>query len=105
MRSFRHLFLSWSHALLKTSIADSSGNLGLPVPPAWRGLYVAALFEADQGRTVQRIAEARNALAMRAHELFQTGEDHLQEQSAIDEAFQALHALEQCKLHLCDRRR
>lgn len=66
---------------------------------------MAALFEADEERTVQRIAEAKNALAVRAHELFQTAEDHLQERNDIDEAFQALHALEQCKLHLCVRRR
>jgi len=105
MRSFRHFFSSWSHATLKTSIANTGGNPGSPVPPAWRGLYVAALFEADQERTVKRIAEAKNALAVRAHELFRTAEDHLQEQNAIDEAFQALHALEQCMLHLCHRRR
>jgi len=54
---------------------------------------------------VGRIAEAKSALVVRARELFQTPEDHLQEQSAIDDAFQALHALEQCSEHMCLRRR
>jgi len=105
MRSLRRFFPSWSHLLLKTDTGDTGGHLGPPASPAWRGLYVAALFEKDEERTVQRIADARNALAVRAHELFQTAEDHVQEQSAIDEAFQALHALEQCRMRLCVRRR
>ena len=54
---------------------------------------------------VGRIAEAKSALVVRARELFQTPEDHLQEQSAIDDAFQALHALEQCAEHTCVRHR
>ena len=105
MRSFRQLLPTWSRLPLKVSIRDASGQPGPPASPAWRGLYVAALFERDEERMVRRIAEAKNALVVRARELFQTPEDHLQEQSAIDEAFQALHALEQCNEHLCDRRR
>jgi len=66
---------------------------------------VAALFEQDEQRMVDRIAEAKSALVVRARELFQAPEDHLQEQSAIDEAFQALHALENCAEHMCVRRR
>ncbi len=58
---------------------------------------MAALFETDEERIVQRIAEARKALVARARELFQTEGDHLQEQSAIDETFQALRALEQSR--------
>ena len=105
MRSFWQFFPSWGHALLKTDTKKPDKHREPIVPPAWRGLYVAALFERDEVRMQSRIAEAKNALAVRAHELFQTTEDHLQEQSAIDEAFQALHALEQCAGHLCLRRR
>jgi hypothetical protein len=61
---------------------------------------MAALFETDEGRMVQRIAEAKKALVARARELFQTGGDHPQEQSAIEETLQSLHALEQCRVHL-----
>jgi hypothetical protein len=61
---------------------------------------VAALFEPDEGRMVQRIAEAKKALVVRAHELFQTTGDHLQEQSAIEDTLQSLHALERCTAHL-----
>ena len=86
-------------------MSDTSGPRGAPASPAWRGLYVAALFEQDEQRMVDRIAEAKSALVVRARELFQAPEDHLQEQSAIDEAFQALHALENCAEHMCVRRR
>lgn len=63
--------------------------------PVWRALYLAALFEKDEERMAQRIAETKKALRARAHELFRTRGDTLPEESAIDEAFQALHALEQ----------
>jgi len=95
MRSLRHFLPNWGRLTLK------NGGRAVPLAsPLWRTLYVAALFEADERRMPQRIAEAKNALAVRAHELFLTSENHLQEQSDIDEAFQALHALEQCAAHL-----
>jgi hypothetical protein len=61
---------------------------------------VAALFETDEERMVQRIDEAKKALVVRARELFQTAGDHLQEESAIEETLQSLRALERCKMHL-----
>jgi hypothetical protein len=102
MRSFRQLFSGWSHLTFATRIrANDGGQLGTTASPAWRTVYVAALLEKDQDLVAQRIAEAKTALVIRARELFLKNEDHFQEESAIDEAFQALHALEQCTTHLC----
>ncbi len=102
MRSFRHYFPGWSRVfLLKTRvIGDTDRHLGLSASPGWRALYVAALFETDEGRLVQRIDEAKKALVVRARELFRTAGDHLQEESAIEDTLQSLHALEQCRVHL-----
>ena len=101
MRSFRHFLPNWSRVLLKTRvIGDTDYHPDLRASPSWRALYVAALFETDEGRMVQRIDEAKKALLVRAHELFQTAGDHLQEQSAIEDTLQSLHALEQCMVHL-----
>jgi hypothetical protein len=101
MRSFRHFFPDWSRVSLRTKvIGDTGGHPDLRASPSWRAFYVAALFETDEGRMVQRIDEARKALAARAHELFQTAGDHLQEQNAIEETLQSLHALEQATVHL-----
>ena len=102
MRSFRHFFPSWSRVLLiKTRvIGDTDRHSDLCASPDWRALYVAALFETDEGRMVQRIDEAKKALVVRARELFQTAGDHLQEESAIEDTLQSLHALEQCRVHL-----
>ncbi|HYA23127.1 MAG TPA: hypothetical protein VEF05_03150 [Terriglobales bacterium] len=102
MQSLLHFFPIWSRFASKTRLIENNGRPPGPTAlPAWRTLYVAALFETDEKRMVQRIAEAKSALVARARELFLTSEDHLQEESAIDEAFQALHALEQCSVHLC----
>ncbi len=105
MRSIRQFLPHWSHIPLKANMSDTGAPPGAPASPVWRGLYVAALFEEDEQRMVGRIAEAKSALVVRARELFQTPEDHLQEQSAIDEAFQALLALEHCAEHMCVRHR
>jgi hypothetical protein len=59
----------------------------------WRELYLAALFEADRDKLAERIAEAKNALVVRARELFQRAEDHIEEEQAMDDAMYALHAL------------
>lgn len=106
MRSFRNFFQSWNPVpLLKTrAIGNASGHPGPHASAAWRALYVAAIFETDEERMMQRIAETKKALVVRARELFQATGDHLQEQSAIDEAFQYLHALERCMVHLCLQR-
>ena len=101
MRSFQHFFVNWNRGLLKTTVITDTGCRSDPdTSPTWRALYVAALFETDEGRMVQRIDEAKKALMVRAHELFQTAGDHLQEQSAIEDTLQSLHALEQCMVHL-----
>lgn len=101
MRSFRRFFTSWSRVFLKTRlIRDTGCHPNLHASPSWRALYVAALFETDEGRKVQRIHEAKTALVMRARELFQTAGDHLEEQSAIEETLQSLRVLEQCVVHL-----
>lgn len=97
MRTFRQLFPNWSHVFLRTKAIAATGNcLDSQSLPAWRALYMAALFETDQRRMAQRIAVAKQALIVRAHELFQAAGDHQQEQSAIEDALQSLHALEQC---------
>ena len=109
MRSFRHFFPRWSYVLPKTrlimSVGHPSGGDAAHAPdlhasPAWRALYVAALFETDEERMMQRIAEAKKALVVRARELFQSAGDHVQEQSAIEDTLQSLHALEHCRVHL-----
>jgi hypothetical protein len=99
MRTLREMLPKWSRVLLKTKTI--APTLDLHSVPDWRALYVAALFENDQKRMVYRIAEAKKALIQRARELFQTAGDHLQEQSAIEDALQSLHALEQCVAYPC----
>ncbi len=101
MRSFRHFLPNWSRVLLKTrAIGDVDCHPDLRASGSWRALYVAALFETDEGRMAQRIDEAKKALVVRARELFQTAGDHLQEESAIEDTLQSLHALEQYMVHL-----
>ena len=95
MRSFRSLFLRWSP--VQEAILSKTGRPpDRPPPPSWRGLYVAALFEPDKERMARRIADAEKALVVRARELFQATGDNLEEESAIDDALYALHALEHC---------
>lgn len=106
MWTFRQLLPNWSHVFPRSkAVAATAGCSDSQSLPAWRALYVAALFETDHGRMVLRIAEAKKALITRARELFQTGGDHLQEQSAIEDALQSLHALERCAMYFCVQRR
>ena len=100
MRSVRYLLPAWSDVGLDAVIPGNSAHQfgpSLPSPP-WRALYLDALFETDQQRMMSRIAEAKKALVLRARELFQTAGDHEKEQNAIEAAFQALCALEWCRL-------
>src|SRR5260370_8131196 len=60
---------------------------------AWRDLYKAALFELDKTRLSDRIAQAEEALALRARELFHLAGDNIEEGEALDDAMYALHAL------------
>jgi hypothetical protein len=59
----------------------------------WTTLYLAAIFEHDESLVAARIAEAEQAVVLRAHELFHASGDHIEEQSALDDAMYALHAL------------
>jgi len=61
---------------------------------AWTDLYKAALFEADGNKLPQRIAEAQQALIARAAKLFLVMGDHIEEESALEDAMYALHALQ-----------
>src|ERR1035438_10548730 len=59
----------------------------------WRDLYKAALFEVDNARLPERIAQAERALALRARELFHIAGDNIEEEQALDDTMYALHAL------------
>ena len=61
---------------------------------AWRDLYKAALFEIGKTRLPDRIAQAEEALALRARELFHVGGDNIEEGEALDDAMYALHAMQ-----------
>jgi len=75
---------------------------------AWRDLYKAALFERDKTRLPDRIAQAEEALVVRARELFRLAGDNIEEEQALDETMYALHALRNtsqtshCILHLSE---
>jgi hypothetical protein len=58
-----------------------------------RQLYRAALFEIEESKLPERIAEAERAVVRRARELFQAAGDTGEETEALDHAMYALHAL------------
>jgi len=60
---------------------------------AWRDLYKAALFELDKTTLPDRIAQAEEALVVRARELFHLAGDNIEEEQALDDTMYALHAL------------
>ena len=60
---------------------------------AWRDLYKAALFEVNNARLPERIAQAEKALALRAGELFHLAGDNIEEEQALDDTMYTLHAL------------
>jgi len=89
-----------SHAFLKIKyFLSSASHPGSRAFAEWRALYVAALFEKDKSRKIERIDRAKKALVVRARELFLSKGDHLQEQADIDDALQFLRVLEQCAPH------
>ena len=72
---------------------------------SWRGLYKAALFETVASKLPLRIEEARRALVFRSRELITTSPNCEGEVETIEDALDALHALENCmKLDTKDRR-
>ena len=70
-----------------------TGTLGPPHKRVWAQFYKAALFELDANKVSDRIAEAETALVIRAHELFDSAGDNIEEEQAVDDAMYALHAL------------
>jgi hypothetical protein len=71
----------------------STDILGSPYKRVWWQFYKAALFELDADKVSDRIAEAETALVTRAHELFHSGGDNIEEEQAVDDAMYAMHAL------------
>ncbi|HUM05643.1 MAG TPA: hypothetical protein VLT90_09285 [Terriglobales bacterium] len=99
MRSLRHFFPVLKHLFPRSG---QTGHAAHPLDPcaspAWKALYIAALFERDETRAVERIDEAKKAMVVRTRELFHASGDHLRERKAIEETFQSLQALEQVLL-------
>jgi hypothetical protein len=71
-------------------------NAGISKSPDsryWRQMYRAALFEINDSKLPERIAEAERAVVLRARELFQAAGENGAETEALDHAMYALHAL------------
>ena len=60
-----------------------TGSSKSPESRVWRDLYKAALFEHDERKFPERIADAEKALVQRARELFHNGGDNIKEQHAL----------------------
>ncbi len=101
MPSFRQWLSTSCIRRRRTRTGRLGPSLDQHASQTWRDLYIAALFETDKNRMAQRIAEAKEALVLRARELFHDSGDHLQEESAIDDTLQALQVLEQYRSRLC----
>jgi hypothetical protein len=56
-------------------------------------MYSAALFEINDSKLPERIAEAERAIVLRVRESFQAVGDNGEETAALDHAMYALHAL------------
>jgi len=67
-----------------------------PKAKDWKDLYVAALLEGDKEKIPLLIDQAERAIVDRAHELFRSAGDHIQEEEGLDDALYALHALKTC---------
>lgn len=59
----------------------------------WKEIYKAALFEDDNSKIPQRIADAERALAARASELYGASDDQIREQRAMENARYFLRVL------------
>jgi hypothetical protein len=64
-----------------------------PICRDWKEVYKAALFEDDNTKIPQRIADAENALAARALELYGASDDQVREQQAMENAKYFLRVL------------
>ena len=60
---------------------------------SWKQTYMAALFEVDKSKMVERSEAAEAAVVLRTRALFQTSGDHQQERRALEAALYALRAL------------
>jgi hypothetical protein len=85
-------FQTWPAKRNKGGIMNTGSSKSLD-SGAWRDLYKAALFEVDNARLPERIAQAEKALALRARELFDIAGDNIEEEQALDDTMYALHAL------------
>jgi hypothetical protein len=95
----------WNYSVHNRFSAGNSPELELlmthAIAPAlssrnWKELYTAALFENDNDRVLERIADAERAIIDRARELFSAGCDTIEEDQALDDALYALRALQSC---------
>ena len=75
---------------------STCASIAAPQIRNWRELYKAALFETDKSKLPDRIAEARQAIMVRARELFNAPSDNIEEDQALDDALYALRALQSC---------
>jgi hypothetical protein len=64
-----------------------------PIGKGWRELYMAALYENDKSRLLERIFDAEIALVLRARELFHATDEQFEERQAIETALDDLQAL------------
>src|SRR5580704_17961461 len=64
-----------------------------PILRDWKEVYKAALFEDDNTKIAQRIADAENALAARARELLGVSDDQSREHQAMENARYFLRVL------------
>jgi hypothetical protein len=70
-----------------------------PQKSLWKKLYVAALRETDPLKVPELIASAEREIVARAHQLFNSSGDHLDEGEALDDALYMLRALKGCLQH------
>jgi hypothetical protein len=62
---------------------------------SWKDLYIAALFESDEQKIIEKIANAQTAIQARRRELTISTND-IQEREIIDKALVSLRALSDC---------
>jgi hypothetical protein len=73
--------------IMKTGISTSKNTR------AWEHLFTGALFEGDQAKLLESIAQAESVLVMRAQQLAGPAEDNIEVLQALDDAMYVLHAL------------